>query len=62
LLTIPNRIQAYFAELGCRVTAPTVTDLAKFKLSKAESNNHWVAKLKLPLKFPRVGGPRKSRK
>ncbi|KAH3976627.1 hypothetical protein HBI26_135160 [Parastagonospora nodorum] len=62
-LKIDNKeIQAYFAELGCKVSAPTAADLTKFKLSKAESNNHWVAKLKLPLKFPRVGGPRKSRK
>jgi DNA-directed RNA polymerase I subunit RPA49 len=44
------------------VTAPTAADLAKWKLSKAEANNHHIAKLKLPLRFPRIGGPRKGRK
>ncbi|OAL02587.1 RNA polymerase I associated factor, A49-like protein [Phaeosphaeriaceae sp. SRC1lsM3a] len=62
-LRIDNKeIQAYFAELGCRVGAPTGTDLTKHKLSKAEANNHYIAKLKLPLKFPRIGGPRKGKK
>ena len=61
-MLMQDRIQAYFAELGCKVAAPTATDLAKFKLNKQEANNHHIAKLKLPLKFPRVGGPRKSRK
>ncbi|KAL5121757.1 DNA-directed RNA polymerase I subunit rpa49 [Pleosporales sp. CAS-2024a] len=62
-LKIENKeIQAYFAELGCRVAPPTATDIGKLKLSKAESVNHSIARLKLPLKFPRVGGPRKSRK
>ncbi|KAF1915415.1 RNA polymerase I associated factor, A49-like protein [Ampelomyces quisqualis] len=62
-LRVNNKeIQAYFAELGCRVGPPTVTDLTKWKLSKAEANNHYIAKLKLPLKFPKIGGPRKSKK
>lgn len=49
-------------ELGCRVTAPTEADRTKYKLTKADANNHHIAKLKLPLVFPRIGGPRKSRK
>jgi DNA-directed RNA polymerase I subunit RPA49 len=44
------------------VTAPTGADLAKWKLSKAEATNHHIAKLKLPLRFPKIGGPRKGRK
>jgi DNA-directed RNA polymerase I subunit RPA49 len=56
-----TRIQAYFSELGCRVTAPTGADLAKWKLSKAEATNHYIAKLKLPLRFPKIGGPRKAK-
>lgn len=57
-----DRIRAYFMELGCRVAPPTAPDLAKFKLAKADSVNHHIAKLKLPLKFPKLGGPRKSKK
>lgn len=62
-LKIENKeIRQYFEELGCRVNPPGQTDLAKFKLTKAQAANHHVAKLKLPLKFPKVGGPRKSRR
>ncbi|KAH8733215.1 DNA-directed RNA polymerase-like protein I 49 kDa polypeptide [Phaeosphaeriaceae sp. PMI808] len=62
-LKIDNKeIQGYFAELGCRVKPPTQGDMTKWKLNKAEVKNHSIAKLKLPLQFPRVGGPRKSRK
>jgi DNA-directed RNA polymerase I subunit RPA49 len=61
-LLTQDRIRAYFAELGCKVTIPTMADLTKWKLTKAEANNHYIAKLKLPLSFPKVGGPRKSRR
>ncbi|KAF2639030.1 DNA-directed RNA polymeras-like protein I 49 kDa polypeptide [Massarina eburnea CBS 473.64] len=47
-------IKQYFAELGCRVVAPTETDLTKYKLTKAEKANHFIAKLKLPLQFPKL--------
>jgi DNA-directed RNA polymerase I subunit RPA49 len=56
-LTSP-RIKQYFAELGCKLAAPTQNDLLKLKITKAESANHFIAKLKLPLTFPRVGGAR----
>jgi DNA-directed RNA polymerase I subunit RPA49 len=52
------RIKQYFAELGCKLSAPTQNDLTKLKLTKAESANHFIAKLKLPLTFPRAGGAR----
>lgn len=55
-------MKKYFLELGCKITAPTQTDMAKWKLSKAEIANHNIAKLKLPLKFPTVGGPRQAKK
>ncbi|KAH7074603.1 DNA-directed RNA polymeras-like protein I 49 kDa polypeptide [Paraphoma chrysanthemicola] len=62
-LKLENKeIKAYFQELGCRVNNPTATELAKYKLTKAESINHSIAKLKLPLQFPKVGGPRKGKK
>ena len=62
--TDPNntdRIKQYFAELGCKLTAPTQTDLTNMKLTKAESVNHFIAKLKLPLTFPKVGGRFRSK-
>ena len=45
----PHRIKQYFAELGCKLNAPTQTDLTRMKLTKAETANHFIAKLKLPL-------------
>jgi len=57
-----NDIKKYFSELGCRVTPPTQTEMAKRKLTKAEIANHHIAKLKLPLKFPTVGGPRQTKR
>ncbi|KAH9872751.1 hypothetical protein J1614_005145 [Plenodomus biglobosus] len=62
-LKLENKeIKQYFMELGCKLSAPTQTDMAKWKLTKAESVNHFIAKLKLPLTFPRVGGPRQKRR
>ncbi|KAL1650620.1 DNA-directed RNA polymerase I subunit rpa49 [Didymella pomorum] len=62
-LKIENKeIKQYFHELGCRVGPPTQTDMTKFKLTKADSNNHHVAKLRLPLAFPRVNIPTKKRR
>ncbi|KAL6703117.1 DNA-directed RNA polymerase I subunit rpa49 [Coniothyrium glycines] len=62
-LKLENReIKQYFAELGCRISPPTQSDQAKWKLSKAEAANHNIAKLKLPLSFPRSGGPKKARR
>lgn len=57
-----SRIKQYFAELGCKLSAPTQTDLSNLKLTKAESANHFIAKLKLPLAFPKVGGPRAGKR
>ncbi|KAF1947006.1 RNA polymerase I associated factor, A49-like protein [Clathrospora elynae] len=58
-LKLENKeIKQYFAELGCKLAAPTQTDLAKLKLTKAEAANHFIAKLRLPLSFPKVGGAR----
>jgi len=36
--------------------------MTKFKLTKAETNNHNIAKLRLPLAFPRVNIPNKKRR
>ena len=50
-------------ELGCKVGAPTETERAKMKISKAETTNHFIAKLRLPLNFPKIktGPARKGR-
>ncbi|CBY01018.1 similar to DNA-directed RNA polymerase I 49 kDa polypeptide [Plenodomus lingam JN3] len=62
-LKLENKeIKQYFLELGCKLSAPTQTDMAKWKLTKAESANHFIAKLKLPLRFPKVGGARQKRR
>ncbi|KAF1837874.1 DNA-directed RNA polymeras-like protein I 49 kDa polypeptide [Decorospora gaudefroyi] len=62
-LKLENKeIKQYFAELGCKLAAPTLADLTKWKLTKAESANHFIAKLKLPLSFPKVGGARPKKR
>ncbi|RAR14300.1 RNA polymerase I associated factor, A49-like protein [Stemphylium lycopersici] len=62
-LKLENKeIKQYFAELGCKLAAPTQTDLTNMKLTKAESANHFIAKLKLPLTFPKVGGARPKKR
>ncbi|KAI4945812.1 hypothetical protein J4E91_007726 [Alternaria rosae] len=62
-LKLENKeIKQYFAELGCKLNAPTQADLARMKLTKAETANHFIAKLKLPLTFPKVGGARAKRR
>ncbi|KAJ4367194.1 DNA-directed RNA polymerase I subunit rpa49 [Neocucurbitaria cava] len=62
-LKLENKdVRQYFMELGCKVSAPTQADMTKWKLVKAESASHFIAKLKLPLSFPRVGGPQKKKR
>lgn len=52
----------YFAELGCRVAAPTEREQADFKIpNKAVAAQRRVAKLKLPLDFPKTRNPPKRR-
>ena len=61
-LTTASRMKQYFSELGARLGAPTEAERTKLKITKAESNNHFIAKLKLPLKFPTSSkGPPKRR-
>ncbi|KAJ4353864.1 DNA-directed RNA polymerase I subunit rpa49 [Didymosphaeria variabile] len=49
-----KQIRQYFSELGCRLNVPTEADRNKLKITKAESNSHTIAKLRLPLKFPQL--------
>lgn len=50
----------YFRELGARVAAPTERERERLKIGKVEVSLHFVAKLRLPLEFPkqRMGAPR----
>ncbi|KOC07682.1 hypothetical protein AFLA70_15g004701 [Aspergillus flavus AF70] len=55
-------ITQYFRELGCRVDKPRETEFAKWgiKGGKAEANARRVARLRVPVEFPKVsrGGKR----
>jgi DNA-directed RNA polymerase I subunit RPA49 len=62
LVLMLHRIKQYFAELGCKLNPPTQAELTRMKLTRAESTNHTIAKLKLPLSFPKIGGARAKRR
>lgn len=47
------RITQYFHEIGCAITAPTEKDRERLKITKAESSNHRMARLRIPLDFPK---------
>lgn len=48
-----KQIAQYFHEIGCRVGAPTEAERQKMKITKAEAASHRMARLRLPLDFPR---------
>ncbi|KAL4870494.1 hypothetical protein BDV12DRAFT_165704 [Aspergillus spectabilis] len=57
-------IQQYFRELGCRVDRPRETEFAKWGIrgGKAEAATRRVARLRIPVEFPKVsraGGRRR---
>ena len=52
----------YFHEIGCKVAPPTETERTKMKITKAEAAVHKIAKLKLPLEFPKNRNPVAKRK
>lgn len=49
-----KQVAQYFSELGCRVNPMTETERERKGLTKAQANATRVAKLKLPLEFPRA--------
>jgi DNA-directed RNA polymerase I subunit RPA49 len=64
-LQLDNRqIGIYYSELGCKISKPTEKDRT-FKISpgvsKAEASLHKMAKLKLPLEFPKQRIPKSSK-
>ena len=50
-------VSKYYAELGCTTAAPTEIERTKLGISKAEGSNHRIARLRLPLVFPKMRAP-----
>lgn len=50
----------YFREIGAKVGQYTDAEQKKKKMTKAEASQHRIARLKLPLDFPKVGVGRKK--
>lgn len=62
-LRLENKsIRKYFKEIGARVVNPTEAERMKMKISKAEGVGHQLAKLRLPLQFPKLSVQRMKRK
>lgn len=59
-----DTILKYFRELGCRVDKPRETEFAKWSIKggKAEAASKRIARLKIPVEFPKVSRGRMSRK
>ncbi|KAF7719558.1 Uncharacterized protein PECH_005523 [Penicillium ucsense] len=51
-----NTIQQYFRELGCRIDKPRESEFAKWNIKggKAEAAARRIARLRIPLEFPKV--------
>lgn len=51
-----NTIQQYFRELGCRIDKPRESEFSKWNIKggKAEAAARRVARLRIPLEFPKV--------
>ncbi len=48
-----KEIERYFREVGAKVSLPTEKERTKEKWSKGEGALHKIARLKLPLDFPK---------
>ena len=55
-------ISKYYLELGCAVANPTETERAALKVNKAEVITHRLARLRLPLVFPKTRLPAARKK
>lgn len=55
-----QQITAYFKELGCRLSKPTEREREAQGLTKTQADAMRVARLKLPLEFPKVRLSRKT--
>ncbi len=52
-----KEVRNYFVELGCTISLPTEAERGALKITKAEGSSHRIAKLKLPLVFPKMRIP-----
>jgi len=52
----------YAHELGCKVLALTESERSKMGLNKTEAAAHRMAKLRLPLEFPKSRVPKAGRR
>ncbi|KAF2652336.1 DNA-directed RNA polymeras-like protein I 49 kDa polypeptide [Lophiostoma macrostomum CBS 122681] len=57
-----KEIKQYFHELGCRVAKPNEGDRTRLKIASNEAAQHSIAKLRLPLQFPKIGMGQRARK
>ena len=54
-LKLENKdIRTYFREIGAKVGPPSEAERARMKIGKAEASSHQLAKLRLPLEFPKM--------
>ncbi|KAJ5992823.1 hypothetical protein N7451_008547 [Penicillium sp. IBT 35674x] len=51
-----NTVQQYFRELGCRIDRPRESEYAKWNIKggRAEANARRIARLRIPVEFPKV--------
>ena len=55
-------VPKYYGELGCTVALPSEAERAVLKLKKVEATTHRLAKLRLPLVFPKMRLPAARKK
>ena len=55
-------LSKYYLELGCSVALPTENERAALGIAKAEVRGHRIARLRLPLVFPKMRIPAGGRK
>jgi DNA-directed RNA polymerase I subunit RPA49 len=53
-----NKTQQYFRELGCRISAPNEKDRSRFGIDAKAAAVRKVAKLEIPLQFPKLARQR----
>jgi DNA-directed RNA polymerase I subunit RPA49 len=58
----PSDMQRYFMELGCRVSALTAAQRDVLRIGSKEAASHKMARLKLPLEFPKQRTGRSDRR
>jgi DNA-directed RNA polymerase I subunit RPA49 len=55
------KVGAYFQELGCVVESPNEIEKNKIKLKNQDHRGHRIARLRIPLEFPkpRIGSAKR---